>query len=205
MNVVRPKLGHGRGEFVSPAQCYDPQQPYSSYRGRHLPHFEQDGKIQFVTFRLNDSLPATYLETLRVERELLRSLPPEELMRGADQYIAKIDYWLAQGHGECLLKYDRIQQLVDECLHTYDGDLYLLYDYVIMPNHVHLLILPNESMKKIIGFIKRFTARDINRLLGRQGKVWMDEHFDRMIRSVPDFHIIEAYIQQNPAKWYAQG
>lgn len=68
-----------------------------------------------------------------------------------------------------------------------------------MPNHVHVLIGPKTSLARITNGIKGVSARDANRILGRQGKrFWQDESFDHWVRSAAEFERIRAYIEHNP-------
>lgn len=76
-----------------------------------------------------------------------------------------------------------------------------LQAYVVMPNHVHLLIIPIPSVTKIMRGIKGISARDANRILGRQGQVfWQDESFDHWVRSEEEFWKIKRYIENNPVR-----
>jgi len=70
-----------------------------------------------------------------------------------------------------------------------------------MSNHVHTLIWPNAMLSEITKEIKGFTAREINRILGRTGnKFWQDESFDHAVRSQNEFYRIVRYIELNPVK-----
>lgn len=76
---------------------------------------------------------------------------------------------------------------------------FLLHAYVIMPNHVHVLLDPYVPLAKISGPIKGVSACDINSRLGRTGKpLWQDESFDHWIRNPAEFERIHDYIEANP-------
>jgi REP element-mobilizing transposase RayT len=76
---------------------------------------------------------------------------------------------------------------------------FLLHAYVIMPNHVHVLLDPYVPLAKISGPIKGVSACDINARLGRTGKpLWQDESFDHWIRNAAEFERIRYYIEWNP-------
>jgi hypothetical protein len=70
-----------------------------------------------------------------------------------------------------------------------------------MPNHVHVLIEVNEgwSLSRIMHGWRSYTANEANRILGRTGKFWMEEYYDRYIRN--DNHLQKTinYILNNPA------
>jgi putative DNA methylase len=62
--------------------------------------------------------------------------------------------------------------MVVEALRHHDQDLhhYHLHSYVVMPNHVHLLITPEVPVSKLMQSLKRFTGREGNRLLDVTGQ-----------------------------------
>lgn len=71
-----------------------------------------------------------------------------------------------------------------------------------MPNHVHVLIETRENypLSKVVQGWKSFTAKLINRHLGRTGTVWMRDYFDRYIRDDHHLAAVVAYIHNNPVK-----
>ena len=184
MNIVKPKVGKGKGIGANRLDFIDFSLPIIKKSGRCLPHWDQSGKLLYVTARLNDSLPSSkidYIQDLKTKIEsadfILKLDDPEE-------YIKKLDYWLNQGYGKCWLKYDKIQGIAEEALNFYDEKKYDLFDYVIMPNHLHFIIMPYEEMNTIWGAYKRYTTRKINETLNRKGELWQKECFDRHIRMV---------------------
>ena len=201
MKVVKPTIGKGKGIEVNHSHCFSITEPYKIYNGEHLPHIEQDGKIQFVTFRLNDSLPGAILK--QMEERLQEAIVYFNNIQDDDlnSYIKRLEYWINQGKGSCMLQFDEIQKIVETSLHHYDGLYYDLYDYVIMPNHVHMLVLPDESLKIIMARLKQFTTRAINKIRGERGAIWMPDYFDRMIRTVDEFQRYSEYIKTNPQNW----
>jgi len=80
-------------------------------------------------------------------------------------------------------------------------ELYQLAAFVVMPNHVHLLIDPKAPAPKIMQFIKGVSARRVNQLLLRTGlPFWQDESFDRWVRSPEERNKIIHYIESNPVR-----
>lgn len=76
---------------------------------------------------------------------------------------------------------------------------YELQAWAVMPNHVHLLVLPHVALPQITHWIKGRTAREANRLLGRTGEpFWQDESYDHWVRNEREFQRIVAYIEKNP-------
>ena len=78
---------------------------------------------------------------------------------------------------------------------------YDLRAYVIMPNHVHLLLLPRVSPIHLLRSLKGTTAREANRILGRTGEAfWQKESYDHWVRNEIEWERIIAYIENNPVK-----
>ena len=76
---------------------------------------------------------------------------------------------------------------------------YDLHSYVVMPNHVHLLVTPRVCVSKLTHSLKRFTAREANRILNLTGRrFWQDESYDRLVRDQAEFQRIVRYIEWNP-------
>ena len=76
---------------------------------------------------------------------------------------------------------------------------YVFHNYIVMANHVHLLITPNVEVSKITQSLKRFTARRGNEMLGVSNQAfWQDESYDRWVRDEVEFERIARYIENNP-------
>ncbi|MBK9153968.1 MAG: transposase [Chloracidobacterium sp.] len=181
--------------------CYHPSMPdpkkslrRRKYTRGYLPHFDDHESIQFITFRLADSMPRTLLNAWK-----------QELLRGAitDAGLRKrIEQYLDKGRGSCYLRDRRIARMIIETLMKWDGDRYELIAWVIMPNHVHLLIrlLGKNVLAEIMHSIKSYTAHEANRILVRSGRFWAVESFDRYIRNSDHFRNTIQYIEHNPVK-----
>lgn len=160
----------------------------------YLPHFDGGEIIQFITFRLADSLPQNVVEglKLKLERNLISEI----------EYHRKIDKYLDNGFGCGYLKDCRIAEVVEENLHRFDGVRYKLFSWVIMPNHVHILLRPMENtlLSDIMHSMKSYTANRANKVLNRTGKFWSAEYFDRYMRDYDHFEKTVAYIHGNPVK-----
>jgi putative DNA methylase len=174
-----------------------PALPAPTWHSRgYLPHWEAGAIPQSITFRLHDSLPRTLLETWREE---LAHLPDTEATRERRQ---RIEAALDAGHGECLLRNSEVGALVEHALLHFDQQRYKLHAWVIMPNHVHVLITPFEgyTLSSILHSWKSFTAKSANQLLGRTGTFWLEEYFDRSIRNEEHYNRVVEYIHNNPVK-----
>jgi putative transposase len=76
---------------------------------------------------------------------------------------------------------------------------YELVAWTIMPNHVHILLLPKVPLPQITQWIKGRTSRAANLLLGRTGETfWQQESYDHWARTAHERDRIAAYIGDNP-------
>jgi valyl-tRNA synthetase len=125
-----------------------------------------------------------------------RHLPHWEL--GGSTYF--VTFRLA--HGE-LTEAER-QVTLDACQHWH-GERADIHLAVVMPDHVHLLLTPRRDVEgawyrlvDLMQSIKSFSAHAINKIRGREGKVWQQESFDRIIRDEPELEDKWNYIRKNP-------
>ncbi len=95
-----------------------------------------------------------------------------------------------------------IAQIVVGSIHKGVGlGHYELSAYVVMANHVHLLIRPLIAPDRLLKSLKGATAREANRLLGRTGEpFWQKESYDHCVRNRIEFEKIRIYIEANPVK-----
>jgi REP element-mobilizing transposase RayT len=114
----------------------------------------------------------------------------------------RVEAYLDQGHGSCYLKEPGLASMVQDALLFHDESKYRLSAWVIMPNHVHLLCTPaaGHNLAEIMHSLKSYTANESNRMLGREGRFWQKEYFDRYIRNARHFAGVVAYIENNPVK-----
>ena len=76
-----------------------------------------------------------------------------------------------------------------------------MHSWVVMANHVHVLITPHLEVPKLMHSLKRFTAREANKILGLTGQpFWQDESYDHLVRSDLEFQRIVKYIEMNPVR-----
>jgi REP-associated tyrosine transposase len=97
--------------------------------------------------------------------------------------------------------------VLNSCTHN-DQIRFDLHAVVVMPDHVHMIFTPlidqqhGEifSLAKVTQPIKAVSAHEINRRLGRRGRIWQEESFDRVLRSSEQLDEKVAYILNNPAR-----
>lgn len=171
------------------------QSPHKGWYSRgYLPHFDQPGLLQGVTFHLADSLPSLVLQ--RIKDSCARQPNPDQELR------RRIQDYLDAGHGACSLRDPRIAEMVEQALLYFDADRYRVLAWVVMPNHVHVVIetFPDYSLPNVVKSWKSYTAKEANKLLGKSGKFWHRDYFDRFIRDEKHFETAMNYVHYNPVK-----
>jgi REP element-mobilizing transposase RayT len=183
--------------------------PYAEIRHteNRLPHWQQEGAVYFVTFRLADAIPAKLRHQMDEERAVWLGLHPEPWSEEIEREYHKrfsgaIERRLDVGHGSCILRRRDCREIVDEALHHFDGERLALISAVVMPNHVHAIFVQNPPwpLEKILNSWKTFTARRINALLERRGSLWQRDYFDLLVRDQSHFASCLRYIRRNPEK-----
>jgi len=161
-------------------------QPKGWHSRGYLPHFDSPETVQFVTFRLADSLPQARIEALR-------SMPDAVLL---------VDRELDAGLGKCWLRDHEIAALTQESLLHFDGQRYRLLAWCIMPNHVHVVVEPMDghTLGAIVKSWKSFTSRQANARLVRTGPFWEADYFDRYTRNEDHLMRTIEYIENNLVK-----
>jgi len=129
--------------------------------------------------------------------------------------FAKLDSILDRAEtGPRWLGQPEVAALVEDAILRRYAELYGLWAYVVMANHLHLLLRPRPMippqegapsafvpLKMITKRIKGYTARDANRILKRTGQhFWQQESFDHWPRDEDEFFRIISYIENNPVK-----
>ncbi len=195
-----------RGTGASPVQSNSipNQDQVQKRRGAYLPHWTKNNGVYAVTFRLNDSLPEAVLDDYRDQRdELLARLqnqtPTEDQTSLDELHREIIDEALDAGHGECVLRLPDCAKLLADTIAKFDGQKYHAAAWCIMPNHVHAVLqpLPGNELPEIIHSIKSWTAKAINKLLGREGALWQVEYYDHLVRDENDLANQIAYTFSN--------
>ena len=186
-----------------------------TYKRRDIPHWDYSDAVQHISFRISDSLPQAKLELFKKQVE---EYPP--LKR--NYYLHReIEDWINRGIGSCILKIPELAQCVIEALYLLNDLHYHLFHWVIMPNHIHVLIqeFPNKPMCEIVQSWKHHTSVRFDEILNNlkssnrfhfgyieniintfKGNYWIIDYWDVMIRNNRHFRIESNYIANNPVK-----
>ena len=197
-------LVEGKRRWSSPPKIEDAKRGFRGWHERgYLPHRDEPGLTQFVTFHLADSFP----ESLRSKWEHFAKIEDDCEQREV------IEAYLDKGRGECHLRRPEIAKLVEDNFRQFWGCCgsqtrapeaparYELRAWVVMPNHVHVLFeVGAVSMAEIVGAWKKHTGRLANKLLGKQGAFWAEDYFDTYMRDAEHERRTIHYIENNPTK-----
>jgi REP element-mobilizing transposase RayT len=115
-----------------------------------------------------------------------------------------VESWLDQGMGSCVLKDPFLARLLMQAMHHFDGAWYELDAYVVMPNHVHVILRPlhweEHPLEAILGSWKQFSGRRINTKRGTKRELWQQESYDRIVRDAEHLYRCLQYLARNPQK-----
>jgi REP element-mobilizing transposase RayT len=178
--------------------------------GAYLPHWTREAATYAINFRLADSLPKSVLRSWEFERldivrtaqQMNRPLTPVEEARLDKLFSERVETHLDAGAGACWLQREDAAEVVAGALLHFEGARYRLAAWCVMPNHVHAVMepLPGYEVPGIVHSRKSFTAKEVNRLIGRTGQLWQPEPYDHLIRDEDDFQRQVAYVLANPVR-----
>ena len=161
---------------------------YKLFWRKKLPHIQPDNTPLFITYNLKLDLPKNLKKLIHSKREFNDFIVFDSIF---DNYKSKKNYLIIP----------KISQMV------FDSVLYLkkygeLHTFTIMPNHIHLLltIKSKHSLSYLMQNHKRFTARNANKILNKEGQFWNREYYDHYVRGNREFYSIAWYIINNPVK-----
>lgn len=186
------------------------------YRQR-LPHLQPLGGTFFVTYMLDGSFPKPLLEKWKAQldwqkRGLMHStgVSIDESTRRMYKldFKKKDDFLDTSTSGNHYLKHDALAGIVAGSLHFWDGRRLDLLAYCIMSNHVHAVFrLYDENntpaeifLQDVIHSIKRFSALECNKILGKTGQFWQNESYDHWIKTPQEERNCIRYVLHNPIK-----
>jgi putative transposase len=89
---------------------------------------------------------------------------------------------------------------IDTLFHYRLQRKYLLHEFVVMPNHFHLLISPTLSLERALQLIKGGFSYRARKELGFAGEIWQPSYYDRRVRGEEDYMNFKYYIRHNPVK-----
>jgi len=186
---------------------YDPDADVRATSHGNLPHWHQSYVYVFVTWRIGDALPRNVIAQLSSERARWLADHPmpwtvEERQEYGRRFAHRADRLLDKGIGSCILRFADAAALVGGALRYFDGERYLLDSYVVMPNHVHVLVGLSDAapLATVVHSWKSFTANKLRPYSTKSKTIWQEGYWDRLVRSSRHLRSCRAYIQSNPVK-----
>lgn len=200
-----------------------------SFYRRNLPHWQPESSVIFVTFRVYGSLPREAERRLvelkmhlAAQNTVAGETTAQRRVRHARQLFAfterVLDDQLLTRHPDrpMWLSDASVAAMICSSLQHHAGTMYALHRFVVMPNHVHVLLEPLRitgsgeqpdspedseqwQLRRIMHGIKSYTASKANRMLGRRGRFWQEESFDHWVRG-NEYERIVSYIDMNPVR-----
>ncbi len=168
--------------------------------GEQLPHWQQGEVMQFVTFRLADSMPQSKLRQWKEELATWQHHHPKPWNSKTEseyhrRFTRRIEVWLDEGAGSCIFKEIEARQILENTLMRDQNFRVVHHAWVIMPNHAHLLFTPRAPLEKLMQSWKGVSARKIGK-----GSIWRKNYRDTLIRDSSHFANAIRYIRRNPKK-----
>jgi putative transposase len=203
-----------------PFKAFNPYEPTARYR-RNLPHLRQPGATYFVTKRLADSIPRIVLEEWKADQriweeangllhtmsdkqrtEAYEAIPHRIRQAHERERRHQLEFSLDACHGSCVMRKPAAAGEAAKALRFFDGDRLQCGDFVVMPNHIHWLVMPlgEFELERVVQSTTRHAAAQINRTCGRSGTLWQKESYDRLVRNREELARIRKYIEDNPKK-----
>ena len=161
---------------------------------RNLPHYQPESDIFFISYRLNFDLPLEIINRLIQKKKefakrgkiIHNNKKKQERLDFEKQQFYLIDNYLGLcKNGPKYLSNSNIAQIVKDSLFFMNKKQYELYCFCVMPNHVHMLIKPQEkkngtfySFAEILKGHKGSTGQKANIILNRTGSFWHKESYD---------------------------
>ena len=189
------------------------------YKSSFLPHWRQDGCTYFVTFRLADSLPSRLIREIDELKERwlklqnidaqtpnwhenLNQLSMQKQIEFRRHVAVAVESRLDQALGNCTLAKLENAEIVASALRHFHQDRVMCGDFVVMPNHVHVLLMPinGYELEDLLRSIKGFSSKRINELEGTSGTIWHKDSYDHVVRDFQQLEAFQKYIAANPRK-----
>ena len=166
--------------------------------GAKLPHWQQGDCMQFITFRLSDSVPQSKLNAWTAARDQWLRFHPKPwddalLAAYKRRFTLPFEAWLDKGYGACIFSRSVNRDKLRIVLMRDHRVRAIFVAWVIMPNHVHLLFKPKAPVPQLIKSWKGVSARAIG-----CGPIWQRNYRDTLIRSEAHFFAVLRYIRRNP-------
>jgi len=120
----------------------------------------------------------------------------EHATNNAQTYMLTTNTWARRA----LFRNERWARLLIDTIYHYRGSAYSLHEFVVMPDHIHVLLTPLTSVEKAAQFIKGGFSFRAKKELGSNMEVWQAGFQDHRIRDAADYDVHVNYVYQNPLR-----
>jgi len=164
------------------------------------------GAPTFRRLNANEEQPASNLQTNPAHDSIIQTQSRSQTgapfaAEAGRERRRRLESYLDRGLGECWLRQPAIAELTEGALRFFDGKRYDLAAWVVMPNHLHVLVeIWDVPMGEAIKSWKDFVCKQANKLLKRQGAFWEREYLDTVIENEEHRQTAVHYIENNPTK-----
>jgi type I restriction enzyme R subunit len=174
--------------------------------------------VVFIKCRTHDSIPREVIERWDRQKQkwlrqrgrdtgahwsvIVRTLSEKDRAHFNQTFNRCREAYLDSCQGRCLLNRPELATIVADSLLHFDGQQYHMGDFIVMPNHVHLLAVfaTAEALKSQCDSWLHYTVFRINQAIGATGKFWQQEPFDHLVRSPEQYEYLWQYIVDNAHK-----
>jgi REP element-mobilizing transposase RayT len=169
-----------------------------------LPHWEVEDGRYFVTIHLSGAIPRSGQQRIHeISAGLNRIQSDDERLRIQRQIFGEMEAWLDRSQYVPQLRLPEIGEMVCEAIeHRARQGVWQMFEYVVMPNHVHLFFeLAGQRLKDSLEAFKEWTGRQACKFVRPSGeRFWQREGFDHWSRCDEEDERIMEYIRRNPEK-----
>jgi len=173
--------------------------------------WEASQAVYHLSLHLGDSIPSDQLLLWRAERARLaaqakassRPYTESEIAELKAVFNERVERYLTAGYGSCLLRRPDVADELVRVMTYGHGSQYALHTWCIMPNHLHVIVGQLEeglALKRLITVWKRASSHRINKLLQRQGVLWQEDAYTRIIRDASEYRQQLSYVWNNPER-----
>jgi putative transposase len=155
--------------------------------------------------RAETSLKGRAFKARRKKTKIERSgaKPPDKMRptrehatNNGQTYMVSTSTW----ERRALFQNERWARLFIDTLYHYRGSAYLLHEFVVMPDHFHILLTPLTSLEKAVQFVKGGFSYRAKKELGSNMEVWQKGFSDHRIRDAQDYDEHVHYVRENPVR-----
>ena len=124
---------------------------------------------------------------------------PKHRASSGSSYFVTTKCWQGRGVFDVA---ENAEILLATLFHYRDAGAYLLHEFVVMPEHLHLLLTPcaTTTLERAVQLIKGGSSHRIHEQRERRSEVWQKGFYDWTVRDIADWNAKVEYIRMNPVR-----